>query len=710
MSPALLQTTNLRPCKMERLALFLSAVVAALLLLTPCQGIIPVSFDHGVASGDPLPNRVILWTRVTIRSALPPVKTVQVDVSWEVSLTGDMKQVVSSGATTTNGNLDWTVKVDAGGLQPGTTYYYQFASEGMLSVVGRTKTAPRRNEDIERLRYAIFGCSAWGYAYFNAYEFASRYTDLDFVIHLGDMFYEYNQGMLDPTVYGRQGYRHIPYTEPLPSSTRVTGHFDNPRMSGEILTFDEYAMRYKSYRSDPGLQALAANTPWIAIWDDHETADNSWVNGSRNHNDVPTIDEGSWEDRKTAAVRAWHLYMPIRTKALKSKIHIYRHLQFGKLASLILLEDRLTARTNSNPQPGDPIEMFSDDFASVFRRILKIIGNTPISDWEKPGPDSVGDKLRALKVELDEFRRRPEGKIIGDEQLSFLESKIDEAVRRNTRWVLLGQQQVMGDLYLIDYEGALSRAPTSYKRAVWSEVITNLTSGVANATTCSYATYPAANRREYLNCFPVTEQVRTSARAALAAGKYRINAGFDDWHGYTDERARVLKVLAKMRGNVIVHGSDVHSEFASILRTDDSSQMLVGAEFTITTTSSGLESLLTFAPMDLNDAAIVAGNAASMRYASTNGRGTAIITLTKEKAHVDYYFMDEPSKLNYQAMCNAAFDYFHSSLLSDLGVPRNENDMVRTQCLPGPKSMPYTWMIQNTGVHFQNPLLVDVPF
>ena len=137
--------------------------------------------------------------------------------------------------------------------------------------------------------------------------------------------YEYNRGQLAPEFYGRQGFRHIPYTEPLPSSDRVTGHFDSEAMSAELLTFEDYIARYKTYRSDPGLQAVSAVVPWIAIWGDHESADNSHVNGSRNHNDT-SINEGEWEERKAAPIRAWHLYMPIRTEELTTPAHIYRQL------------------------------------------------------------------------------------------------------------------------------------------------------------------------------------------------------------------------------------------------------------------------------------------------------------------------------------------------------------------------------------------------
>lgn len=371
-----------------------------------------------------------------------------------------------------------------------------------------------------------------------------------------------------------------------------------------------------------------------------------------------------------------------------------------------MLENRLTARTNSNPTENTPFENFSDEFSSIYKRVRDIIGKVPIEDW---AGSAVEEKLIQLKDELDDFRRRENGTIIGGGQLEFLVREAQNAVSSNTRWLILGQQQVMGDVYLMDYESAVADAPTAVEKALWKQVIKNLTSGDDEATYCSYQTYPAYSRNEYRKCFPVDNEITELARVSVAAGRYKINWGFDDWHGYTTERTKVLEALSVMRGNVIIHASDLHNEFASVIRTDDGNEM-VGAEFTIATTSGGLESSYKFAPMPLNDQALVSGNKNSMRYASTNGKGTAVVTLTKEKAHVDYYYMDEPSKLNYQGVCDVGLEWYHSEELKKTGLRAIENDIVRATCLPGPKSQPYQYMLYNFGIHFTNPELKNIAF
>jgi alkaline phosphatase D len=527
--------------------------------------------------------------------------------------------------------------------------------------------------------------------------------------------------MLSPDRYGRQGYRHIPYTEPLLSSDRITGHFDSPAMAGEVFSFEDYVARYRSYRADPATQALSAAVPWIAVWDDHETADNSYVNGSRNHDDCniyastpcdPPVNEteiATWEERKANGIRAFHLYMPIRSEDASGDCigpKIYRQFQYGDLASLIMLENRLVARTNSNPTPDNPIEDYSDGYESIMRQVMEIIGDTPIESW--PGSE-VETQLLEFRDRMEDYARSEDHYMIGQEQEAWLESKVQEAVNASTKWVILGQQQIMANEYLFDFEKAIEYAPTEVERAMWNQVYYNITSGEEGATTCNYATNPAYHRVDYMKCYNVTESQRDLYRFFAAAGKYKIQWIFDDWGGYKAERARVLDILSAMDGNVIVNTGDVHHEIASVLETDDSSKV-VGTEFSISTTANFLEVDVIGTPMPFNDAAFVASNEDTMRYFSTNGRGVAIFTLTHDKMHMDYFYPSEPSKLMYEGVCDSAFDYYHSSVLEGFGIPSNQNDMIRVTCLPGPGKQPYAYMIENFGIHMSNPYLKDVSF
>ncbi|TAK18191.1 MAG: hypothetical protein EPO40_38140 [Myxococcaceae bacterium] len=263
-------------------------------------------FLHGVASGDPLTEAVILWTRVT----LPAGMTGDVMVTWEVSRTVDFAAVAAMGSFTTNAARDYTVKVDATGLTAGTTYYYRFRASGMTSPVGRTRTAP--TGAVDRARLAVVSCSSMGHGYFHVYRALSRRLDLDAVVHLGDYIYEYGNGQ-----YGD------------------VRQYDPPT---EIVSLSDYRRRHAHYKRDADLRAAHQQHPFIAVWDDHEFADNSWEGGAENHKPMT---EGEWAARKAAAEQAYFEWMPIREQ---SDRRVYRRLQFGSLIDLVMLDTRVWGR------------------------------------------------------------------------------------------------------------------------------------------------------------------------------------------------------------------------------------------------------------------------------------------------------------------------------------------------------------------------------
>jgi alkaline phosphatase D len=275
---------------------------------SPADPASKAAFAHGVASGDPLPGAVILWTRVTTTSGAA------VAVSWQIARDRDMRDLVGSGEVSTDASRDFTVKVDATGLEPGKTYYYRFLAEGGSSPIGRTRTAPAGG--VDRLRFAVVSCARYAHGYFHAYRGIAARLDLDAVLHLGDYIYEYGTGD-----YGSAR----PY-EP----------------AHEILTLADYRTRHGYYRRDPDLQAVHQQHPFIAIWDDHEVADNGYDQGAENHQP----DEGSWADRKAAATQAYREWMPIRDS--ESGV-IYRTLRYGDLADLVLLDTRYGGRVKQLP-------------------------------------------------------------------------------------------------------------------------------------------------------------------------------------------------------------------------------------------------------------------------------------------------------------------------------------------------------------------------
>jgi phosphodiesterase/alkaline phosphatase D-like protein len=269
-------------------------------------------FRHGVASGDPATDRVILWTRVTA-----PAQTVP-EVSWELSRNPTFTRVVARGMTRTGASRDFTVKIDAGGLAPATTYYYRFRTRGEQSPVGRTRTLP--DAGARRVRLAVASCSNLPHGYFNVYRLIADRTDLDAVLHLGDYIYEYPNGRYgDGTAFGR-----------IPSPDR------------EIVALADYRTRHAQYKLDPDLQEVHRQHPFIVVWDDHEISNNAWRDGAENHN--TDQGEGDYTARRAAAVQSYFEWMPIREDRSTRQPRIYRSFPFGDLADLMMLDTRLVDR------------------------------------------------------------------------------------------------------------------------------------------------------------------------------------------------------------------------------------------------------------------------------------------------------------------------------------------------------------------------------
>lgn len=267
-------------------------------------------FYSGVASGDPLSDAVIIWTRITPENAKPLV------VKWTVATDTAFKNVVKSGSLETSAKRDYTVKVDVTGLKSNTIYYYQFEYEGWTSLIGRTKTASKDNE-ANHQRFAVVSCSNFQAGFFNAYGRIADRNDLTAVIHLGDYIYEYPNTGYGDSVAKAQGRKHD---------------------SLETIKVEQYRARYNLYRLDSNLRRLHQQHPMICVWDDHESANNSHKNGAQNHTEGT---EGKWSDRKSYSQQVYQEWMPIREK---NDSTIYRDFSFGNLVDLIMLDTRITGR------------------------------------------------------------------------------------------------------------------------------------------------------------------------------------------------------------------------------------------------------------------------------------------------------------------------------------------------------------------------------
>jgi alkaline phosphatase D len=326
-------------------------------------------FTHGVASGDPLSGAVILWTRALSADAQP------IMVEWVIAKDVALENEVQRGVETASAASDFTVKRDVTGLEPGTTYYYAFFISGRgRTVIGRTRTLP---VVAERARVAFTSCANYQNGYFNAYRALAKRTDLDLWIHLGDYIYE---------------YKAAEYADPKLAATR--SHLP----ANEAVTLADYRGRYAQYRSDPDLQEVHRQHPLIAIWDDHEFANNAYTDGAENHTDGA---EGSWADRKRAGATAFLEWLPIRVNFSEPFPQIFRSFQYGDLFDLIMLDTRMWARSK---QAGDD---------------------------QNFGGANVGTPAQWT----DAARH-----IVGDQQNSWFLAQLDASKARAAHWRLVGNQ------------------------------------------------------------------------------------------------------------------------------------------------------------------------------------------------------------------------------------------------------------------------------
>ena len=341
-----------------------------------------VAFAHGVASGDPLQDKVVLWTRITPAQLGRPVA-----YRWRLNPVDRRAGGAKAGEGVTGPDRDYTVKVDVEGLDPGRAYTFEFEAEGVTSPIGRTRTLPEAG--VKDVVLAVASCSLYPNGWFNAYRAIADLPRVDAVLHLGDYIYEYG----GPGSYG------------MDSAVAGERPHDPPR---EIVSLADYRTRHAQYKSDPDLQAAHARAPWIVAWDDHETANDSWLNGAQNHQPA---DEGDWAARKAAALKAYYEWMPIREPAAGQSLTeaAARSFRFGDLASVIMVETRIGARDQQ----------------------LDLKRDLPTVDGK---PDAA-----AFRAKLND----PDRRMMGQAQEAWIARELAASVRAGHAWQVIGNQVVM---------------------------------------------------------------------------------------------------------------------------------------------------------------------------------------------------------------------------------------------------------------------------
>jgi len=571
-----------------------------------------VSFDHGIASGDPLQDRVILWTRVT------PTKTVAVQVAWEVAADSEFFELVNSGVTMVDSSTDYTLKIDVTGLTEGTVYFYRFMTADSVSPIGQTKTLANRPD---QARFAVFSCANYPAGFFHVYQdAANRADEFDVVLHLGDYIYEYD---ID-------GY-------PEAGTGEAIGRVHSP--VHECVSLADYRQRYAQYHADESLKSLHANAPFICIWDDHEIADDSYIDGALNHT---TETEGAFDDRKEAAIQAWYEWLPVRAPVIEAdKIKTFRQFDFGDIVSLLMLDTRVVGRDRQLSYL-DYVDFLGNFYENNFSADLNL----------------------------------PDRTLLGEEQLSWLMDRMSQSKGDGVVWQVLGQQVLMAKMQM-PFSIISLDPPTSYAEyqvllsaysVLTDQVIFVMTEdGSLHDYESMIEGYDAMSEPEKARALTelvkqedsdkydeiyvsLTEDVQQllSEKGHLLDPEMNPDVPYnlDAWDGYPYERELVLEHAKHLESNLLVLAGDTHNVFCSYL-TNDSTET-VGIEFSVGAVSSpGMEIYL---DIPLGDEAKTESEVVSLvddlQYFDSAQRGYLIVEFNHERATGTWYSMPRGSEKN----------------------------------------------------------------
>ena len=560
------------------------------------------SFRHGVASGDPYQDSFVIWSRVS------DVDGSSASVNWEVSSSPKFKKrtILDSGTISTSSDRDWTVKALPEGLQAGEDYYYRFEVDGGGSPVGHASTLP---EQAPSVRMAVLSC-----ANFTNTEFFETYRRVaeidaqqpyDIILHLGDYIYEYGQG----------GY-------PSAESAVENRGFEPDR---ELLSLDDYRQRYAQYHSDAGLREMRASAPMVTIWDDHETANDSWFGGAENHqSDV----EGDWGARRDAALQAYYEWMPIREPALRRDVDLgtsdtpltqgFRSFDLADLVSLHVLETRLTARDEQLAYPdedavaarigdilADPLQL------AAYAESLGIA--PPVSAEDLDGINTFSAALidpvtlELVAATVADGWTNPARNLLGLDQQSWLQSGL---ARSEAAWQVLGQQVLMQSM------------------AIPAELLLNA------ADPAVLVKYSAPLEKL------ATVQPLNQDELALFDEASKIPYNLDAWDGYGVERETILQTAAGLGKRLVSLAGDTHNAWSGVLdvMTAGAAEpgQVVGVEFATPGVSSpGIESA--FGP---GLEPLFTSYTDGLSYADLSRRGFLDITFHPDHVTSNYQLQD----------------------------------------------------------------------
>lgn len=571
------------------------------LLITTCSYALAAapSFVHGVASGAPLADSIVLWTRVTPADANP------VSVSWEFSTTNTFSSLQASGSISAQSAQDYTVKVIPTGLTANTTYYFRFSVNGgsIVSPIGKTKTLPTGATN--QARFAVFSCANITSEYFDAYAKAAHVGAYDALIHVGDYIYEYGKGG---------------YVDAEDNFARFGFEPDK-----ECITLSDYRQRHAQYNRQPSLQTARASAPLICIWDDHETANDAYATGAQNHSSAT---EGSWDDRVAVALQAYYEWNPVREPISGNRKEAYTTYNFGDLLALHILETRLVARDKQ-------LELAPTN-AEVGARITAILSSptltgqyaTTYSLTPPTGPtDAAG--ITAFSTAL--------GPIV-----------FNEMVTANVTAMYAGNRNLLGPTQLGWLQGQMAASTATYQvlgqqvlmgnMTMPAELLIELANNAVNpATVTKYAT-PVF---KLANGIPLTVEEQTVYNNASP-----LPYNSDAWDGYGKERETILQTALGLNKKLVVFAGDTHNAWANQLITMSPTGPGVAPKGTVAgielatpgVSSPGIEKYFPGQDTILRD--LFLGYSPGLKFANLSNRGYLDVTFTHSSVDAKFYFRE----------------------------------------------------------------------
>lgn len=552
---------------------------------TTLKAAIRVAFYHGVASGDPTQSAVIIWTRVTTSKK-------SIEVSWDVSSDKEFNSIVASGIIETSAAKDYTVKVDVETLNAGTQYFYRFNSGDAESPVGQTQTLPVGA--VASFKMGVCSCANFPGGHFNAYATMAKDKDIDVVVHLGDYLYEY-----DALGYASAG-------------AEAMGRVSEPL--NEVSSLSDSRRRHAQYKADPNLQKLHSQVPFILSWDDHELANDAWKDGADNHDEG----EGDWSQRKANALQAYYEWMPIRAPKGRGLEKQWRNFEIGDLATLIMLETRLSARDEQVELSRDmryfqinfdisdvdnPVEVETSDGSEQFESFnlpYDVSAKEPVAikNYARVKELSSLDKLPKgivyypnIKEFTDEVLDDPERQILGEEQRQYLSQTLETSVSNNKPWQFIGNQTLIAKVDTPNLAENLTKAEKS-KLPYWLKPI-------------------------------------------LFWSRFGVPFGTDSWNGYGAEREWLIAEAEKKNSNMVVLTGDTHAAWGIDLESQGESDWR-GVELGTTSISSpGLPESLGIKSTKLDNLLLQTND--NLQYSETGHRGYLTLDITSDQVKAEFH-------------------------------------------------------------------------